>query len=113
MRSTKCHPTAEYIYDKLKPSFPNLSLATVYRNLNRFKEEGVIRSVGTVLGQERFDGDTSPHTHVVCTCCGRVSDWFDVPVGGETVEHIEKSTGFVITGSDLKFSGLCEDCSKR
>ena len=34
LQSTKSHPTAEWVYENVKPEFPNISLATVYRNLN-------------------------------------------------------------------------------
>lgn len=63
LRSTTCHPTAEWVYQQLKPAIPDLSLGTVYRNLSMFKDEGLVISVGTVGGLERFDGNTSPpHT---------------------------------------------------
>lgn len=74
LRQTKSHPTAEWIYQKLKPEYPNLSLGTVYRNLSEFKREGVIATVGVVDGLERFDGDTSAHSHLICRECGAVVD---------------------------------------
>lgn len=52
--STDIHPTADWIYQKLKPIYPDLSLGTVYRNIARFKEDGLIISVGVVEGQERL-----------------------------------------------------------
>ena len=55
IRSTKTHPSAEWIYTQLKPRIPDLSLGTVYRNLNLFKQEGQLISVGVVNGLERFD----------------------------------------------------------
>ena len=50
LRSTTCHPTAEWVYQQLKPAIPDLSLGTVYRNLSMFKDEGLVISVGTVGG---------------------------------------------------------------
>ena len=35
LRCTTSHPTAEWVYTQLKPTIPDLSLATVYRNLAR------------------------------------------------------------------------------
>ena len=67
VRATTCHPSAEWVYQRLKPTIPDLSLGTVYRNLSMFKDEGLVISVGTVGGLERFDGNTKPHTHFVCT----------------------------------------------
>ena len=51
MRGTKSHPTAEWVYQQLKPQYPDLSLGTVYRNISRFKEEGQLITVGVVGGQ--------------------------------------------------------------
>lgn len=59
--STDTHPSAEWIYHRLKPQIPDLSLATVYRNLALFKREGRIVSVGIVQNLERFDANTQPH----------------------------------------------------
>ena len=74
IRSTTCHPSAEWVYQTLKPTHPDLSLGTVYRNLMFFRERGEIQSVGVVKGQERFDALVKPHSHFVCDCCGAVSD---------------------------------------
>ena len=60
LRSTTCHPSAEWVYAQLKPRIPDLSLATVYRNLARFRAEGAVQVIGCVDGEDRYDGDTAP-----------------------------------------------------
>ena len=67
LRCTTSHPTAEWVYTQLKPTIPDLSLATVYRNLAMFKAEGTIDSVGVYDGLERFDFRTDPHASVILT----------------------------------------------
>ena len=57
LRQTEDHPSAEMVYNQLKPEIPDLSLGTVYRNLSMFKTNGEIISIGTVNGVERFDAD--------------------------------------------------------
>ena len=42
LQGMKIHPTAEMIYQTLKPEYPKLSLGTVYRNLNQLADWGVI-----------------------------------------------------------------------
>ena len=81
LRCTTSHPTAEWVYNQLKPTIPDLSLATVYRNLAMFKAEGTIDSVGVYNGLERFDFRTDPHAHFICRVCGAVSDinWLELP----------------------------------
>ena len=60
LRSTSCHPSAEWVYSQLKPEIPDLSLATVYRNLARFRAEGEVQVIGCVDGEDRYDGNTAP-----------------------------------------------------
>ena len=80
LAATTAHPTAQELYQQLKPDYPDLSLGTVYRNLSLFAEEGDAMSVGVFRGQERFDARTNPHAHLHCVQCGRV---IDVPLPGE------------------------------
>ena len=70
LRETRCHPTAEWVYRTLKPQYPDLSLATVYRNLNHLRETGQVVSLGSIGGYERFDGELRPHAHLICQGCG-------------------------------------------
>ncbi|HYE80275.1 MAG TPA: transcriptional repressor, partial [bacterium] len=38
LAGTTCHPTAEWIFQRAKEELPQLSLGTVYRNLQILKE---------------------------------------------------------------------------
>lgn len=111
LRSTKTHPTAEWIYQELKPDYPNLSLGTVYRNLSEFKQEGIIATVGVVNGLERFDGDTSTHSHLVCRECGAVVDVASVEISELLMHAAAKETGGEIQDARLTFFGTCMECN--
>jgi Fur family peroxide stress response transcriptional regulator len=74
LQSTETHPSAQWVYDRLKPVIRDLSLGTVYRNIGLFLREGVVVSVGVVNGEERFDARTAPHPHLVCVSCGKIID---------------------------------------
>ena len=113
LRSTKSHPTADWIYAQLKPDYPDLSLATVYRNLNALKDAGLIRSVGIVDGQERFDAMTEPHPHAVCARCGNMIDLSGVLVPHELIDAVQAETGFAISEAVLQFTGLCPECKSK
>ncbi|MBQ2825521.1 MAG: transcriptional repressor [Clostridia bacterium] len=105
--STKSHPSAKWVYEQLKEDYPDLSLGTVYRNIALFKEKGMVIPVANVLGEERLDGDTSPHAHLVCKCCGRIDD-IDMPsltLNGDTDGF---STDFVA----VTYFGICNTCNK-
>ena len=68
------HPTAEEIYDKAAQECPNLSLGTVYRNLNSLVEAGRVRRVSIPGKADRFDHTLPWHSHLYCTVCGGVTD---------------------------------------
>lgn len=112
LQATDTHPTAEWVYQALKPSYPNLSLGTVYRNLTRFREDGLIVSVGVVGGQERFDADLHPHGHFVCKRCGAVLDLAEpMPLGAEDAESVAPP-GAQVESFELLLRGICPNCLK-
>ncbi len=68
------HPTAETIYLGVRQELPNISLATVYRNLTLLDDIGLIQRIRTGNGPDRFDGHPEPHNHFICRECGKVID---------------------------------------
>ena len=109
--STKTHPTAEWVYHELKGQYPDLSLATVYRNIALFREDGNVVSVGTVCGQERFDGNVHPHGHFICNECHAVID-IDTPAEHpEIMSRLEDTQRFKVDRVDLTAYGLCHMCA--
>ena len=113
LRGTAIHPSAEWIYAQLKAEIPNLSLGTVYRNLNYFKEIGEAISVGTVKGIERFDGNTTPHVHFICTECGAVIDLMNIAVPEELRSAAEYDCGGAVCSCQLTFTGICSECKNK
>ena len=109
IRSTTSHPTAEWVHRELKEEYPDLSLGTVYRNIGLFKEDGEIVSVGTVAGQERFDGNTLPHGHFVCRSCRAVRD-FDGPDEHSEVVEVLNGAGCRVDRVDITAYGICDAC---
>ncbi len=109
---TKSHPTADWVYQQLRPHFPDLSLGTVYRNLSQLKDAGLIQSVGVVNDQERFDANVEPHTHFVCTRCGGVLDLMDVTLPPSLLSQAEEVSGCLIQGVSLRLMGLCPGCRR-
>ena len=110
LRGTDCHPGAEWIHGQLKPAFPDLSLGTVYRNLSLFKEQGLIASVGTVAGVERFDGNTETHSHFVCDCCGAVIDLPEINLDETINQSVETKYHLAVGRHELTFHGTCQTC---
>ncbi len=113
IRQTDTHPDAEWVYRQLKDQHPDLSLGTVYRNLNEMKTENMISSVGIVGERERFDGRTEPHSHIICQKCGRIVDMDHVSLPAGLMEEAQKHTDFEITYSTLQFVGICAHCRRN
>jgi Fur family peroxide stress response transcriptional regulator len=110
IRDTDLHPSADWVYQKLKPTHPDLSLGTVYRNLAFFKEQGTVCCVGVVNGQERFDAVTEPHTHFICGHCGAVIDLHKIPVDPALDRKVGEQYGFRVAHHKLVFHGICDKC---
>ena len=110
LKETKSHPSAEMVFAQLKPEIPDLSLGTVYRNLSVFKEQGQIISLGSVNGVERFDGNTAPHVHFVCTDCSAVTDLPSLPLPESLATTAAEQTGGRIDTCHLSFFGCCSQC---
>ena len=113
LRSTKVHPSAEWVYEQLKAEHSDISLATVYRNLARFKERGDIVSLGTVGGIERFDGNTEPHVHFICTDCDSVLDLEGIAVPEALSTTVSQITGSQVSACQLTFTGICNQCINK
>ena len=113
IRTTKVHPSAEWVFSQLKPMIPDLSLGTVYRNLSLFRQQGKIISVGTVHGVERFDGNVNPHVHFICTGCGAVLDLEEMTVPDSLTVQAAGCTGGAVLECNLSFTGTCETCTHQ
>ena len=112
LRQTTEHPSADWVYAKLKPEIPNLALGTVYRNLTLFKDQGLIASLGTVGGVERFDGNVTPHVHFICTACHRVTDLSQIQVPEELNASASRASGGQVESCQLTFRGRCAGCKE-
>lgn len=113
IRDTDCHPSAEWVYQALKTPHPDLSLGTVYRNLIFFQNQGVLKSVGVVNGQERFDAITTPHSHFVCRRCGAVIDLSSLHMDASLNQAVSSQYGFAVENHELTFFGTCKQCIRH
>ena len=113
LQGTTSHPSAEMGYEMLQKAHPDISLATVYRNLARFKSQGLVSSVATVRGVERFDAMTHPHVHFICSGCDAVMDLPQMEIPEDLSEEAEEISGCRIQECRLTFTGLCEKCASK
>ena len=112
VRTMKCHPTADQVYTFVAEKYPEISRATVYRNLNQLCEAGEIGRVKNPYGADRFDHIAGRHFHFICRKCGSLSD-----VKLADVSHLnelcEAQTGAQVEECNIFFEGLCKNCINR
>lgn len=108
MRSRKDHPTADMVYASIREEYPEISLATVYRNLAALCDSGDIIALGA-KGKERYDGNVNYHNHFSCTQCGAVEDIMShVEITG--LDQVEDEIDGKITSASIVFRGICGKC---
>ena len=109
VRASDVHPTAEWVFRRVRRRLPRVSLGTVYRNLRVLVREGLLVERADP-GGNRFDGNLSEHHHFTCVECGRV---FDLRAPAPPVRRLRGSlrTGFTVLGHRIELSGRCPDCS--
>ena len=113
MRTPGRHLTADDVYGRVRKQIPNISLGTVYRNLEVLVQAGRIRKLTLGGGQKQYDGGVHKHYHIRCSKCGLVTD-----VSAKAFPDLDKAAtggvdGFEITGHELEFIGICEKCKKK
>jgi Fur family peroxide stress response transcriptional regulator len=110
LRGTTSHPSAEMVHDMLQTEHPDISLATVYRNLSLFKNQGLIQSLGMIHGIERFDANTKPHVHFVCDSCSAILDLHQMDAPQRLCSEAAQHIGGQVDSCQLMFFGTCPAC---
>lgn len=112
LRNTKTHPTADWIYAKVKEEIPNISLGTVYRNLALLCEHQMVFKFNIGNGIDHYDANTNPHYHLFCKSCGRILD-----LAAEYHHHLDTLASYHsnhrIDNHMLLFYGVCDECLKN
>jgi Fur family peroxide stress response transcriptional regulator len=113
------HPTAQDMFERLRPAFPSMSFATVYNTLDTLARAGlagIVRLPGKRGDAARFDPNTAPHHHAVCDGCGAV---LDIPAGTlaptpSAVKRLRRAApGFSIRAVERIYRGLCAQCARQ
>ncbi len=112
LMSRKDHPTADAVYADIREEFPNISLGTVYRNLNLLVELGAAQKLTFGDGKDHFDADTSLHYHFVCRDCGAVLDLPMEPFS-DLDQKAQICTDCSIEDHTVFFFGHCADCLNK
>src|SRR5437867_4903473 len=110
VRATDAHPSAAFVYRRVRRRLPRVSLATVYRNLRMLAAEGFLAERADEAGM-RFDGNTGPHDHFTCLACRRI---YDVPARVEpgARRRLSARTGFEVLDHRTEYYGRCAACRR-
>ena len=101
------HMTAEEIYVKCKKIIPNISLGTVYRNLNFLVNSNKIIKIKMKDNIDRYDKNII-HAHIVCNMCGKIDDIFV-----DYFKELPKVENYDVMNYELIFNGICCKCKKE
>lgn len=106
------HPSADNIFQEVRRALPMISFNTVYKTLETFCQLGLIMKVNPLHEVARYDGNTTPHTHLICRRCHRVEDlYWDWPK--ETPLPDLRATGFQVDAVVVQLFGLCHHCQNE
>lgn len=102
------HPSAEMVYQKLKPVYLTLSRATVYNSLHALADKGLLRMIDIGNGTLHYDSSAlTSHAHFICRGCGSI---IDIPLG---ITPAELPYGYSVDAIEVSYKGICPDCNKH
>lgn len=106
------HPNAEAVFKKLSPTYPTMSLATVYKSLELFSKLGLIQVINIGENSFRYDGKTEEHQHIICTNCSKIED-LNNDVFEDLTIKVQNISKYQIQKQQLCFYGICSDCIQK
>lgn len=109
VKENPIHPSADTVYELVRKELPNISLGTVYRNLNLLSAQGALLKISLPNASDHFDGRVEEHCHMLCDKCGRVYD-IETPELEAYTEKLCSGCGFRVTGCHVYFTGICGNC---
>lgn len=114
LKEDMTHPNVDTIYMNVKKIIPDISLGTVYRNLNLLADQNKIRRLDVGDGVVHFDATVAPHYHLICDDCGSIKDLvLDESLLNNLIEQVQKECDGHVMRADIIFHGICSDCLKK
>ena len=102
------HLNAGEIYNRLRKLMPQVVQATVYNNLNKLTEAGLIRKISIEGMPDRYDA-VYKHDHLVCNHCGKLTDISFNDISSSLKNQLGQDFLFY----DLKVYYVCPDCRAK
>lgn len=102
------HATNAELLADLRAAYPDLSATTVHRATARLAARGDIAlAPPTTDGAMRYDSQTLPHDHFICSTCGNLRD---TDIRDKLIPLLEESIGDCRISGRLTISGTCKSC---
>ena len=109
------HHSPEEILTLVKKEFPNenIGIATIYRNLAFFEEEGLVESISFGKNGKKYEiGHRHHHDHLVCIECGKIIEFID-DIIEKRQEEVAKEYNFKMVDHIMKIEGICQECQNK
>jgi len=107
--SSRGHINIDELYKLVHISFPSISLATVYKNINIMLEKLLLSEVQIPSKKNVYEIRKDEHAHVTCTSCDAIMD-IDLQAD-DVISQVQEKSGFTLNSSSMIFSGVCQSCS--
>jgi len=105
------HIDIDHLYEILLMSFPSISLATVYKNVNQMYELKILEVIKVPNHKLQYEISKEPHIHLACDTCGSVMDMEQCI--DELMVSAETESGYLLNHSTVVLNGLCPDCQQK
>jgi len=107
----KGHLNIDELYTLLQKKFPTLSLATIYKNINKMCENFFVSEVKVPNQKNVYELTKKEHSHIVCSQCGTI---LDVDIDTLELNHkAQEVSHYKIDRSSIIFNGICPQCLKN
>ena len=110
LSKAKKHMSASEIFELVKKQIPNISFATVYRNLKFLSENKYVSVLRTNRQGTYYEIYETEHSHFICNRCHKVFDIYDNLV--KLKLPARSASGHKILSYCLIAQGLCKKCSR-
>jgi Fur family transcriptional regulator, peroxide stress response regulator len=108
--TTDEHPSAEWVFRRVRPRYPSISFDTVNRTLLTLARIGAAFVVEGSGDAKRFDGDSDSHQHFRCVRCRRIVDFHHEPF--DDIKVPDAISRFTVLRKSVYFEGICDRCEK-
>jgi Fur family peroxide stress response transcriptional regulator len=106
---TRGHINIDDLYGELQKKFPTLSLATIYKNLNKMCENFFVSEVKIPHKKSVYELTKAQHSHVICSECNTI---IDITINiDHMIGKVESETDYTIKNSSVIFEGVCSSCA--